>query len=370
MAKSAIVIGAGIVGLATARALSLKGYSVTVFERSSRPVGASIRNFGMVWPIGQPDKDLYTQALKSRNIWRAVAAEANIGYDESGSLHLAYHADELQVLKELAEVYQHRGYRLLTAAQVREMSPASRPEGLLGGLFSDEELIVNPREALQQLPIWLADKHNVQFYWETAITDIAFPTVYAGKQSWQADKVFVCSGADFETLYPELYAQQPITKCKLQMLRFASQPSEWKMGPAICGGLSLIHYTSFQAAPSLSMLKKRYQQEMPDYLKWGIHVMASQHGNGEITVGDSHEYALTFDPFDRVEINELILNYLNSFAQFPDPRIVQTWHGIYPKLTNGASELVLDPEPGVKIINGVGGAGMTRSFGLTEEIIS
>ncbi len=52
MSKTAKVVGAGIVGVATARALVLKGYAVTIIERSDKAVGASIRNFGMVWPIG------------------------------------------------------------------------------------------------------------------------------------------------------------------------------------------------------------------------------------------------------------------------------------------------------------------------------
>jgi len=52
MKKKAIVVGAGIVGLAVTRALVIKGYQVEVFDRSAFAVGASIRNFGMIWPIG------------------------------------------------------------------------------------------------------------------------------------------------------------------------------------------------------------------------------------------------------------------------------------------------------------------------------
>ena len=79
MHKTAIVVGAGIVGLATARALAEKKYYVTVIERTDRAVGASIRNFGMIWPIGQPDGELYDRALRSANIWKELCDDGAIG---------------------------------------------------------------------------------------------------------------------------------------------------------------------------------------------------------------------------------------------------------------------------------------------------
>jgi len=369
MSKSAIVIGAGIVGLATARALVTRGYQVTVIERSSKAVGASIRNFGMVWPIGQPEGTLYNRALKAKSIWKEVLAEAKCWFHEGGSLHMAYQNDELEVIKQFVEVSAYRPVKVLNAAETLEMSPAVNGNGLLGSLYSADEMIVDPREAIAGVARYLQEKWHVTFHWDTAISQINYHNVLSGSKSWSADEIFVCSGQDFETLYPAEFAAAPLTKCKLQMLRLEAQPNDWKIGPSLCGGLSLIHYDGFKAAPSLAGLKARYQEEYSEYLKWGIHVMASQNGLGEITVGDSHEYALTFDPFDREFINKMILDYLGTFAQFKSPKVSQTWNGIYPKMTNGKTEIVLKPEQGVTIINGLGGAGMSLSFGLCDEVI-
>jgi FAD dependent oxidoreductase TIGR03364 len=368
---SAIVIGAGIVGLATARALAIRGYKVTVFERNERAVGASIRNFGMVWPIGQATGPLFERAMLSRSIWKEICTEALIWHNEVGSLHLAYHEDELQVITEYVEANrQYRNCSLLTPKETLHKSPAVNSDGLLGALWSGEEMIVEPRVAIGQIAQYLAEKYDVKFYWNTAITKVDHPKVASGNNSWEADEIFVCSGADFETLYPELFLKSGITKCKLQMMRLVSQPDEWRIGPSLCGGLSMIHYPGFQAAPSLSALRKRYEAQYAEYLKWGIHVMVSQNGSGELTIGDSHEYGLVHDPFDKEYINNLITTYLQSFANFKDWKLLQSWHGIYPKMTGGETELIIKIASGVTLINGLGGNGMTLSFGLCEQYIA
>ena len=368
--KQAIVVGAGIVGLAVSRSLAEKGYSVTVFERNEKAVSASIRNFGMVWPIGQPDGYLYERALRSKSIWKQVCSEAGLWHNEVGSLHLAYNDLEWQVIQEFAEADKKvRPVAAISAAEALQKSAAVNPTGLKGALWSADEMIVESRVAIEKIPAYLTAKYGVQFHFNTAITKINYPNVITGaKQSFSADEIYVCSGADFETLYPEIFAANYFTKCKLQMMRLIMQPDGWRIGPSLCGGLSMVHYKGFEAAASLPQLKEHYKQTMPDYLKWGIHVMISQNAEGELTIGDSHEYGLVFDPFDKQFINQLILDYMKQFATFKDWQMIQSWHGIYPKITNGQTDFVYSPEQGVTIVNGLGGNGMTLSFGLAEEV--
>jgi FAD dependent oxidoreductase TIGR03364 len=366
--KTAIVIGAGIAGLATARALAVRGYKVTVIERTEKAIGASIRNFGMIWPIGQPDGELYETAMSSRAIWKQICDEAGIWYDEVGSLHVAYAEDEWKVLQELADIYSHRNYELLSPEVVHEKSPVVVKESLSGGLYSQQELIIDPRIAIARISEFLSEKYNVTFLWNRTVTDVAYPSVFIGNDEFEADEIFICNGTDFETLYPDVFNDQPLTKCKLQMMRMGTQPT--RIGPALCGALSLAHYTSFKSALSFPLLKERFEKDYSAYLQLGIHVMVSQHEFGELTIGDSHEYGLTHEPFDKIFINQMILDYLKTFARFKNENMTQTWNGVYPKLTNGQSYLLLEPESGVTIINGFGGAGMTLSFGFCERLFT
>jgi FAD dependent oxidoreductase TIGR03364 len=365
------VVGAGIVGLAHALAAARRGHRVTVFERNERAVGASIRNFGMVWPIGQPPGPLRDRAMLSRQIWMDMATKGGFFYDPVGSLHLAYHPDELAVMEEFVALAQPTGYavQLLTAEEAAAKSQTAVTTGLLGALWSETEVSVDAREAITTLPQVLQAVFNIEFRFGATITAINSPQFTVNGETWTADHIFVCSGADFETLYPDLYHNSGITKSKLQMMRTSPQPQGYRIGPALCGGLTLTHYTAFADCPSLPVLKQRIQAELPFAVDWHIHVMMSQNGLGELILGDSHEYALTFDPFDRTDINQFVLNYLRGFAQVPCLDIAATWHGIYAKLP-GKTEFVAHPAPGVTLVNGLSGAGMTLSFGLAEEVMT
>src|SRR5262245_5431636 len=93
-------VGGGIVGLAHASPAARRHPAVALFERDPRALGASVRNFGMVWPIGQPDGDLLRLAMRGRARWLELAERAGVWANPCGSLHIAYRDDEQAVLEE------------------------------------------------------------------------------------------------------------------------------------------------------------------------------------------------------------------------------------------------------------------------------
>src|SRR6478609_9543195 len=143
MSKEAIIVGAGIVGLAMARALGERKYNVTVLERNEKAVGASIRNFGMLWPVGQPAGKLYERALLSKTIWKQVCDEAGLWYNESGSLHLCYDDLEWQVANEFVGKSKHeRPVAVLSKDETLQKSEAVNAHHLKGALWSADEMII------------------------------------------------------------------------------------------------------------------------------------------------------------------------------------------------------------------------------------
>jgi FAD dependent oxidoreductase TIGR03364 len=240
----------------------------------------------------------------------------------------------------------------------------------LGALLSETELNVDPREAIGRLPRWLSERFGVALHFGTAITRIEAPHLVASDgRVWRARRIIVCGGADVQTLYPTEIAEVAYRRCKLQMLATEPQPAGWSLGPMLAGGLTLQHYANFQACPSLAALKARIERQTPEVNRFGIHVMFSQNAAGEVVIGDSHEYDDQIPPFDRAEIETLILRHAAALAALPKQSISRRWHGTYLKLAGGRNgPVVLTPEPGVYVLVAAGGTGMTMSFGIADKL--
>jgi FAD dependent oxidoreductase TIGR03364 len=360
-------VGAGIVGLAHAWAAARRGWEVLLFERNQSACGASIRNFGMVWPIGQPAGPKLKSALHSRSLWRQLIRETGVWVAECGSLHLAYRDDEWQVLREFAD--RHAAdylCELLSPGEVRRLSSAWQQHGLQGALWSPNEICVDPRQIISRMPEWLRARYGVQLRFGASIDRVSAGSVAAANGDlWHVDRVIIAAGSELGILLPDLYAQAGFRRCKLQMMRTAPHPA-LALGPMLAGGLTLRHYEAFEACPSLPALKQRIARETPELDRFGIHVMAAQNGLHEIILGDSHEYDEEITPFDKSHIDDLMLRELRKIVDLPDWQIAQRWHGIYVKIP-GQLQFSSEPEPEVHVSIASGGCGMTMSFGLADE---
>jgi FAD dependent oxidoreductase TIGR03364 len=367
-ARKVVVVGAGIVGLAHAWIAAERGCDVTVLERHPQATGASIRNFGMFWPIGQPPGLLHDVAMASRARWLRAGREGGIWVNPCGSVHLAHHDDEMQVLREFHAIAQQSGIvcELLDRETTAARTPGANRQGLRGSLFSAAEACVNPRRATAGLAAWLATMPNVRIEFSSTATRIGSEEVMTADGRGVAfDLAIVCGGADIDTLYPGLDRELGLRRCKLQMMRTVPQPPGWKLGTHVASGLTLRSYANFAMCPTVAALKDRIARTKPELDRYGIHILASQNDAGEVILGDSHEYDHDVEPFDKTIIDQLMLRELEPVISLPDWTIAQRWHGIYAKHPREAW-VMCEPRRNVHVVTGLGGGGMTLSFGLAE----
>ncbi len=365
------IVGAGILGLAHAYHLARLGRRVVVLERDPAARGASIRNFGMLWPIGQPRGELRQVARRSVGTWLGVLSSAGLWHRRTGSLHLAYHEDEAQVLEEFVAAENAAGdsFELVEPAGVRKLAPAVRHAGLRLALWSPEEICIDPREVIAGLPGWLERQYGVVFRFEDPIAEVRSGSIRSSRGPLDVERIWICCGDELRILFPDLLRQSGLVRCKLQMMRSQAYGPNWSIGPMLAAGLTLRHYAAFRECPGLAALEERVAHESPWFDRYGIHVLVSQNGRGELSIGDSHEYGREITPFDKNEIETYILDYLLGFLDAPGLRIASRWHGTYARHPE-RPYLVLGPLPGVVIVTGVGGAGMTLSFGLAERVVN
>jgi L-2-hydroxyglutarate oxidase LhgO len=124
-----VVAGAGVVGIAVARALAQAGREVIVLDAAEGiGTGTSSRNSEVVHAgIYYPRDSLMARTcVQGRRMLYALCAERGVTVNKCGKLIVATSAEEdekLAGIKARAEANGVEGMRLLTAAEAREMEP-------------------------------------------------------------------------------------------------------------------------------------------------------------------------------------------------------------------------------------------------------
>ena len=360
------VVGAGIVGLATALAAVRRGMRVVVIDRDAQANGASVRNFGFVTITGQERGQMWARARRSREVWREVAAAAEIPVLHTGLWMMVRHAESLSVLEAFLATEMADGCELLSPAEARRRCPQLAAPQLLVVLESTNELRVESREAIPRLASWLAQEKRVSFLRETSVSAIELPNVRTSRGTLRANRVAVCPGDDFNGLYADRLKGFGLNRCKLQMLRLADPG--FKLPGALMSDLGLGRYRGYSDLPEAVPLKSRLAADQPEHLKNGVHLIVVQSADGSLVVGDSHHYAATPDPFSYEDVDALILEEFSAALGIKPPATLERWVGTYAYATD-RPVLIDAPEAAVRIAIVTCGAGASTGFAIGEELV-
>ncbi len=372
-----IVVGGGVLGTFHAYHAINSGLKVALVERDGKPQGATVRNFGQVVPSGM-DTKWQAYGRESLCIYKKIQSKFDISVRQEGSIYLASNEGEVQLLEELHTINVSNAYpsELLTKEQCLAKYPNLRSEYVKAGLFFPEEIMVEPRVMINRLHQYLG-KSGVDLYMGETILECdvlrnGVQLYTAQNRLLSAEKVIICNGSDFKTLYPQLFNDSDLVVSKLQMMQTKVQPN-YRLPSSVLTGLSIRRYEAFAECPSFAAIKAK--EDVGSFeKKWGVHILFKQATDGSMIIGDSHEYA----PASRIDelgmdlnmdIDNFIIQEAKKIFDLPTYEIQNRWYGLYSQCkTTDIYQHTIDED--VHIVTGIGGKGMTGSAGFAKQSIN
>jgi glycine/D-amino acid oxidase-like deaminating enzyme len=148
-----VVIGGGIIGVATAYFLAKKGHSVVLIEKGRIGAEQSSRNWGWCRTQNRDRRELPLQ-LVSMELWDSLSATigADMGFRRTGLIYATKSEEELATWSawiEMARNFQVRN-RVLTPAETKALTPGNEQDWI-GGIHAPTDGRAEPTMAAPAL---------------------------------------------------------------------------------------------------------------------------------------------------------------------------------------------------------------------------
>ena len=370
-AQRVVIVGGGVLGTMHAREACRRGWQVTHLEADPGPRRASVRNFGLVWVSGRAPGAELDLAIRARDLWEQIAGlSPAVGFRPDGSLTLARHDAELALMAEATGQPDagRRGFELLDPAGVRALNPAVGGD-IVGGLLCRHDAVVEPGLVLGALRVTLEATGRYRWLPRRQVVDVA--TGAGGTAAavdhlgdrHEADAVILCIGDRLSGLGGRVgatLAAAPLRRCRLQMMQTA--PFDLRLTTALADADSLRYYPAFDLPG-----REHLPEPSATTAEWGMQLLVVQRAAGGLTIGDTHVYD---EPFD-FAVEEHLYDDLRTRAERvlgrPLPPVVRRWAGVYTGVTDDRIYYRSTPDPGVVVVTGPAGRGMTLSPAIAEE---
>jgi FAD dependent oxidoreductase TIGR03364 len=368
---SMVIVGAGIIGTMHAVLARRAGWNVTQLDRDAEPRSASVRNFGLVWVSGRAEGPELDLGLRARRLWQDIATDApGVGFRPDGSMTIAQLPEEVAVLEQVVARADavDRGLHLLGPDEVRTVNPALRGE-MLAGMHCTTDAVVEPRLALPALRRQLQtgagpDDRGYRFRGGRIVTELRAGSVvdHTGERHG-ADVVVVCPGAERQGPMADLLEAAPVRPVRLQMMQTA--PLGEPLTTSLADGDSLRYYPAFRV-PALADLPP----QAPVAARHHMQLLISQRATGELTIGDTHDYEEPFDFAGDEAPYEHLTQRAESILGRPLPAVRRRWTGVYSQCLDEAICHRRQVAPGLWVVTGPGGRGMTLSPAIAEQTMA
>jgi glycine/D-amino acid oxidase-like deaminating enzyme len=198
-----LVVGAGIVGLSVAHAALLKGLRVSLVDRADAVSGASAANLGQISLADREASIELPWVYRTLESYRALqrASGRDLAVRQSGGLALLYTRAEMDKAAVIVREKLAAGLQcsLLRGAEVKRQEPHLNASALSGAVYAEAEGVLDPlaiNYALLDEVVRLGGRLFTHMPILSFETRAGQPNLaHAGRQSFQADKLVICTGA-------------------------------------------------------------------------------------------------------------------------------------------------------------------------------
>ena len=365
--RRAVVVGGGVIGTWHALDLVRAGFAVDHLEADGAPVGASVRNFGLVWVSGRASGAELDAARRSRRRWQEVAADVpGIGFRPTASLTVACREAERAVMESFARHPDAaaRGITFLEPDEVKACNPAVAGD-VEGALHCAEDAVVEPRQVPGALQTHLTTTAPDRYQFHPGRRVVALEphtAVDARGTRWKGELVVVATGAAYDHLSGTGAQAAQLRRVRLQMLETA--PLTARLTTSLADADTLRYYPAYGAAPLA-----RLGDQTPVAAQHHLQLLLVQRPDGALTIGDTHAYGEPFDFALAEDPSHELLARAGRILGTPVPPVRRRWEGVYAQCRDGRVCLREELHPGVVMVTGPGGRGMTCAPAIAADTL-
>jgi FAD dependent oxidoreductase TIGR03364 len=326
-----------------------------------------VRNFGLVWVSGRRTGEELDAARRARRRWEEIAAEVpDVGFDANGSLTVATGGAERAVMMEYARSTDaaDRSVAFLEPDQVRDCNPAVAGD-IAGALHCRADGVVEPRLAPGALREHLAERAPDRYCFHPCRRVSAVEAHRVSDTTgthWAGDVVVLATGAAYDHLPGTAAFAPQLRRVRLQM--FETAPYHRVLTTSLADADTLRYYPAYEAT-ALGALGDRSVVAAEHHLQ----LLVVQRLDGGLTVGDTHAYDEPFDFALREDATDELLARARLILGTALPPVRRRWEGVYAQCRDGGVCLREEIAPGVWLVTGPGGRGMTCAPAIAADTL-